>query len=96
VRCGHHHDPENGYMLTVHHLDLNKSNCRWWNLAALCQRCHLHVQGRVRLDQPWMFDHSEWIRPYLAGYYAHLTHKPEDMIYVLAHQDDLINFWRQK
>ena len=34
VRCGHIHDPENGYMLTVHHLDLNKENCEWWNIPA--------------------------------------------------------------
>lgn len=34
-------------ILTVHHLDGDKLNCRWWNLAALCQRCHLSIQGRV-------------------------------------------------
>src|SRR5688500_3436450 len=34
-RCGHVHDIPNGYMLTVHHLDLNKSNCRWWNIPPL-------------------------------------------------------------
>ena len=22
---------------------------RWWNLAALCQRCHLQIQGRVQM-----------------------------------------------
>jgi hypothetical protein len=57
-------------VLTVHHLDGDKHNLRWWNLAALCQRCHLHIQGKVRMSDTWMFEHSEWFRPYVAGYYA--------------------------
>jgi 5-methylcytosine-specific restriction endonuclease McrA len=44
--CGHPHDPEAGYALTVHHLDRDKSNCADDNLVALCQRCHLHIQAR--------------------------------------------------
>lgn len=71
VRCGHDHHRESGHVLTVHHLDGDKANCRWWNLAALCQRCHLHIQGTVRMDQGFMFEHSEWFKPYAAGYYAH-------------------------
>lgn len=27
-RCGHEHDPQNGYALTVHHLDNDKANMR--------------------------------------------------------------------
>lgn len=57
-------------ILTVHHLDGNKSNCVWWNLLALCQRCHLEIQGRVNPDQPWMLEHSDWFKPYVAGFYA--------------------------
>ena len=57
-------------ILTVHHFDGNKLNCRWWNLGALCQRCHLTIQGRVKLHVPYMFDHSQWFKPYVAGYYA--------------------------
>jgi hypothetical protein len=57
-------------VLTVHHLDGNKLNCRWWNLAALCQRCHLTIQGRVKLERPYFLEHSEWFKPYVAGYYA--------------------------
>jgi hypothetical protein len=57
-------------VLTVHHLDNDKANCRWWNLAALCQRCHLEIQGRVRMDRRWLHEHSLWFRPYVAGYYA--------------------------
>ncbi len=57
-------------ILTVHHLDGDKANCRWWNLAALCQRCHLTIQGRVVMARIWPWEHSEWFRPYVAGYYA--------------------------
>lgn len=70
VRCGHVHDPAAGYTLTVHHLDLNPANCCWWNLAALCQRCHLHIQGKVVMERTYMFEHSTWFRPYVAGYYG--------------------------
>lgn len=71
VRCGHLHDIQAGYMLTVHHLDLNPANCAWWNIPALCQRCHLSIQARVVLDRPWvMVEHSDWFRPYVAGFYA--------------------------
>lgn len=57
--CGHDHDPEAGYCLTVHHLDGDKSNCTRQNLVALCQRCHLHIQAVYQPGQqsfikyPW-------------------------------------------
>jgi len=70
VRCGHDHEPEAGYTLTVHHLDGNRSNCHWWNTPALCQRCHLSIQGRVIMARPWIFEHSGWFQPYVAGFYA--------------------------
>jgi hypothetical protein len=58
-------------VLTVHHLDGKKDNLRWWNLAALCQVCHLIIQAKVKMERPWiMFEHSEWFKPYAAGYYA--------------------------
>lgn len=57
-------------ILTVHHLDGDKANCRWWNLAALCQRCHLEIQGKVVMERVYPLPHSEWFRPYVAGYYA--------------------------
>lgn len=55
---------------TVHHLDGDKSNCSWWNLLALCQRCHLTIQSRVLPEIPYFLDHSEWFKPYVAGFYA--------------------------
>lgn len=57
-------------ILTVHHLDEDKANCRWWNLAALCQRCHLRMQRAVVMDRVYHFEHSAWFRPYAAGFYA--------------------------
>lgn len=65
-------------ILTVHHLDGDKANCRWWNLAALCQRCHLTIQGRVRMAQVFPFEHSEWFKPHAAGFYA-WTYVGEDL-----------------
>lgn len=56
---------------TVHHLDGNKANCAWWNLLALCQRCHLTIQSRVNPQQPYIFEHSDWFKPYVAAFYAH-------------------------
>lgn len=71
VRCNERHDPERGFTLTVHHLDMNPSNSAWWNLLPLCQRCHLSIQSRVVIERPWvMTDHSEWFKPYVAGWYA--------------------------
>lgn len=92
MRCGHDHDPETGFTLTVHHLDLSPANNEWWNLAALCQRCHLHIQGRVLMQQPFMFDHSEWFKPFVAGYYAWLYGRTTDREYVEAHLEDLLAY----
>lgn len=61
-------------VLTVHHLRLGhdaKRDLRWWNLAALCQRCHLQIQGKVVMERIWPWPHSEWFKPYAAGWYAH-------------------------
>ena len=70
VRCGKLHDPANGYTLTVHHLDIDPRNCAWWNLAPLCQRCHLSIQGKVDMHRDWMFEHTSWFQPYVAAYYG--------------------------
>lgn len=70
IRCGHPNDLPSGHVLSVHHADGNKANCAWWNLLALCQRCHLRFQGRVNPETPYFLEHSEWYKPYVAGFYA--------------------------
>lgn len=70
VRCGHRHDIDAGYMLTVHHLDLSPANCAWWNCVSLCQKCHLQIQHKVVMQREWMFEHSVWFQPYVAAYYG--------------------------
>lgn len=90
VRCEHKHDPKSGYCLTVHHLDLNPANCEWWNIPALCQRCHLRIQGKVIMERMWMFEHSKWFKPYAAGYYAHIHGLPTNLEYVTGHLDSLL------
>lgn len=57
-------------ILTVHHLNGVKHDCRWWNLVSLCQRCHLSIQSRVVLDRVYPFEHSDWFKPFAAGWYA--------------------------
>ena len=64
-RCGHSHQPEMGYTLTVHHLDGHPANCADWNLAALCQRCHLKVQTRFNIMQLWLVEPEEWLASHL-------------------------------
>lgn len=50
--CGHPDSYETGYALTVHHRNGDTSNSSRDNLTALCQRCHLKRQGRLRLYGP--------------------------------------------
>lgn len=57
-------------ILTVHHFDGDKSNDAWWNTLALCQRCHLEVQSKVDPEVPFFLEHSAWLKPYVAGFYA--------------------------
>ena len=90
IRCEHVHEPEAGYTLTVHHLDLNPANCAWWNIPALCQRCHLIIQNKVVIERCWMFEHSEWFKPYVAGRYAHLHDLVETKEYVLENLSSLL------
>lgn len=92
VRCGHPHDPASGHTLTTHHLDMDPGNSAWWNLLALCQKCHLSIQAKVDLDRPWvMAEHSDWFKPYVAGFYAFkylgLTLNREE---VMARLDELL------
>jgi len=94
ARCGHIHDPATGYCLTVHHLDMAPSNCAWWNLAVLCQRCHLVIQNKVVMEQPYMFDHTAWFKPYAAGYYAHQNGECDTIPAVMTHLERLLAYGR--
>lgn len=88
-RCNHRHDVDSGHVLTVHHLDGDKGNCEWWNLPALCQRCHLSIQGRIKMEQEFLFPelHSEWFEPYVVGRAAYLRGEvaDEDAIHAELH-----------
>ena len=89
VRCGISHQP--GYILTVHHLDLNPSNNEWWNIPALCQRCHLRIQAKVVMERYWMFEHSDWFKPYVAGYYANQLNLPTNKEWVITNADHILS-----
>lgn len=71
-RCGHVHDVESGHVLTVHHLVPDKSLCEKWNLAVLCQRCHLFVQAKfnlcVEVEQLKLFPEHGWWTPHVDGF----------------------------
>jgi hypothetical protein len=69
VRCRHPHDVASGHVLTVHHFDGNRENNEFWNLMALCQRCHLSVQARVDPEESLLFKPAPWAIPYIAGFY---------------------------
>jgi hypothetical protein len=94
VRCGYPNDQESGHVLTVHHLDMDPQNCEWWNLVALCQKCHLHIQAKVVMQRLYLFDHSAWFKPYVAGYYAHYYGHPTDKEYVMANLETLLDYGR--
>ncbi len=68
IRCQSPSVP--GRILTTHHFDGDKSNDAWWNLLPLCQVCHLQVQGKVDPNIPWFLEHSDWLKPYVAAFYA--------------------------
>jgi hypothetical protein len=52
-------------ILTVHHLNGVKNDCRWENLLACCQACHLHIQAVWAPGQPlplvWRNNPPEWL-----------------------------------
>lgn len=58
-------------ILTVHHLNGRKHDLRWWNLAALCQRCHLRIQTTVQMERVYPLEHTDWFKPHAAGWYAY-------------------------
>lgn len=57
-------------VLTVHHLDGDIENDEDWNLAALCQRCHLSVQSWFVFGQESIFNVPNWLIPHIEGWEA--------------------------
>lgn len=75
-KCGVPHDPDKstGNVLTVHHLDHNPDNNEWWNLAALCQRCHMGIHGKSMNILDYLEMAAEpWFGVHLAGMLAWLA-----------------------
>lgn len=68
IRCQSASVP--GRILTIHHMDGDKSNDQWYNLLPLCQVCHLQIQARLDHEKPCFLEHSQWLKPYIAGFYA--------------------------
>jgi len=68
IRCSSPSAP--GKILTTYHFDGDKANDEWWNLLPLCQVCHLHIQAKVDPNVHWFLEHSDWLKPYVAGFYA--------------------------
>lgn len=92
IRCRRKHSPATGYTLTVHHFDGNKANCEWWNLMALCQRCHLMIQARVNPDQDIFefLEISDWMKPFVAGRRAAFAGEPHDIAAVTEHLEEYL------
>lgn len=91
VRCNTKHRPKR--YLTVHHLIPAKQIpwlTVWWNLPAMCQSCHLKVENKIKMFQPWMFEHSEWFKPYVAGFYAWCNELPYDRESVAKRQREYL------
>lgn len=82
-------------VLTIHHLTGQKDLNLWWNLAPLCQVCHLVIQGKVVMERRWMFEHSDWFKPYVAGWYAYKYLGQElSRDEVMRRLDELLNLER--
>jgi hypothetical protein len=93
IRCNHPNCKETFHILTVHHFDGDKANDAWWNKMALCQRCHLKIQNKVIPQIPYFLEHSEWIKPYVAGFYA-FKYEGENLTRdeVMARLDELLAY----
>jgi len=92
--CGRRHDAI-PWVLTVHHLDGDKQNLEHWNLAALCQRCHLQIQNRVVFQRPWYFEHTPWMARHVEDYneWAGRNGEPELPLNGLRPALDHTTYW---
>ena len=64
TKCEHGIDGKQR-ILTIHHLDWDKSNNRLTNLIPLCQKCHLEVQAHYDPNQLSMFSQPYYIERFL-------------------------------
>ncbi len=109
-RCGraHERDGADGFVLTVHHLDGNKWNCELWNLAALCQRCHLRIQNKViwsRIPKTYdwralkwraITEYPEWMAKHVKQYNVWAWLKGKERIpFTKALRKDYSSEWKQ-
>ena len=85
VRCDHIHERETWHILTVHHFDGDKRNCEWWNLLALCQRCHLKVQAKFDWSNVTQKNCPKWLMLYLMGRILHVN-----LNYSIPYSDALV------
>lgn len=85
-------------ILTVHHLTGDKADLRWWNLAALCQRCHLTIQGRVQMARVYPWEHSPWFRLFAAAHYAvkYGANADPSREWTMKHVDELLALGRRE
>jgi hypothetical protein len=65
--CTHREDGKQR-VLTVHHLNGDKSCCEPFNLAVLCQVCHLSVQARIVFDRPYLLPHTPWMARHVEAF----------------------------
>jgi hypothetical protein len=64
-------------ILTVHHLDGDKQNLQPWNLAALCQKCHLRTQATIDFHQAVCTGvYPDWLKAHVAAYRQHWPRLP--------------------
>ena len=48
------------------------------------------------MERPWIFEHTDWFKPYVAGYYAYtLLDKDLDRLEIEAQLDELLALGRQ-
>ena len=87
-RCKRKHLSDIGSVLTVHHIDMDKSNNEEWNLGALCQMCHLKVEGKnlfkIRDERGEQLSFNflpieKWFNPHYEGYLKNKQRKEKNI-----------------
>lgn len=74
ICCGKHHK-DKGHITTVHHLDMNCSLCEWFNLAVLCQKCHLKIQNKIIWINLSYKECPDYLKSHWIGYWIFMFTK---------------------